>query len=602
MGIPRLTSSLEPFAERIQFSSNDSGAPKSAVIDGPGLAFHICNQSLGYRTDLARASPSYAELSSRVVQWVRQLQQTGPRIDAIYFDGVLPKFKKAERLSRLQSSLTKLQKFRSNHSFEPNPAVLGSLNTPFLVPTIIEALLASEFCDKTTVVPGEADSWCAHHAKRFGSVVFTNDSDLFAYDLGPRGSVMLFQDRQFSSSCDGPDVTATRLIGLRFRPAAIAKRLGLKSILPLAYVMTQDFYKSFNEHVDAARKLITDGTNTDFAIFSEQFSFPPAQQYCLTGLNENDASSLQHSLGILDPRISEFVHQALSASSIPDEDAQPMTLDMYLPFLIEDPIRASAWNYGSEIRRLGYSIITPTTNHPTTIAEFSRRGERITERQFSLHPTSTTLSTCIHQSNTLQTWITTFSSLPPALSWRLFAIYLILQDLIPKRNPPFHRNHIKQALTNSTPGKDWDSIHFAAQLQAVLYSLRMLHQITSICLAASQKFRSPEFVNTVPASQQFKSLEFVNTVTSLHECLRTLPPLTELFPMKVQDTGAAAIEDEEMMAVAITKMYGLLGVEEPVLAPDTKKKRKAKAGGKENRSPALSLKKPLNIYSILSES
>lgn len=71
MGIPRLTSTLRPYASRLPIEG-------PVVIDGPALAYHILHVArfeAGTRT--AVDEPSYAVLGSTVIRWLDTLQSCG---------------------------------------------------------------------------------------------------------------------------------------------------------------------------------------------------------------------------------------------------------------------------------------------------------------------------------------------------------------------------------------------------------------------------------------------------------------------------------------------------------------------------------------------
>lgn len=76
MGIPKLLGSLEPYASRITFNpspGNDYNPQKRAVIDGPGLAYHVFYQTLARRVTSAnnvRDVPSYAEIGDAILDWL----------------------------------------------------------------------------------------------------------------------------------------------------------------------------------------------------------------------------------------------------------------------------------------------------------------------------------------------------------------------------------------------------------------------------------------------------------------------------------------------------------------------------------------------------
>ncbi len=69
MGIPHLTASLSPFAERCTLDGSQ------IVIDGPALAFHITNLcQVALRTSSPFSQPTYAMLGDTAVAWLDHLE------------------------------------------------------------------------------------------------------------------------------------------------------------------------------------------------------------------------------------------------------------------------------------------------------------------------------------------------------------------------------------------------------------------------------------------------------------------------------------------------------------------------------------------------
>lgn len=74
MGIPHLTTFLRPYAEA------GSLAGENAVIDGPGLAYHIYHLCLSSRPsgqNTLTEAPSYEEIGGKAVEWLDGLRRTG---------------------------------------------------------------------------------------------------------------------------------------------------------------------------------------------------------------------------------------------------------------------------------------------------------------------------------------------------------------------------------------------------------------------------------------------------------------------------------------------------------------------------------------------
>jgi hypothetical protein len=71
MGIPHLITYLRPFATSVDLAGH------SAVIDGPGLAYHvwhICLSSKPQARNPFEATPSYKLLGETVIRWLDELQ------------------------------------------------------------------------------------------------------------------------------------------------------------------------------------------------------------------------------------------------------------------------------------------------------------------------------------------------------------------------------------------------------------------------------------------------------------------------------------------------------------------------------------------------
>ncbi|KAF2084811.1 hypothetical protein K490DRAFT_7994, partial [Saccharata proteae CBS 121410] len=400
MGISRLLHHLEPYATPVVLEKNKNDDAREAgitstklIIDGPGLAYYAYHQTISRRSQAGNAleaMPTYKEVNVFVFKLLAQLERCGLDIAAIFFDGRLPHTKRETRISRLQTYLNQLINFRAQHpqgprcdpkevfmyndifASRPIPAKLRNLPAaPFLVPSVIESLQASQYASVTCVVPGEADAFCADLAKTDGGgIVLSGDSDLLVHDLGPEGCVMLFRDIDLGDR--------GKLKTFVYQPANIASAVGLGSLLPLAFVLSVDCYRTMPECIRLAKEV---GMETvGFREFCREYGEVTADRPAPATLPDN-ASHLQQiisqHLRVLDPRISEYVYQVVgttSNSSSPDPADSSRT--MYLPFLIDDPSRASSWRPSTPLRQLAYSTLNLSTQHPddpTSTEEFQRR-------------------------------------------------------------------------------------------------------------------------------------------------------------------------------------------------------------------------------------
>ncbi|KPM40096.1 hypothetical protein AK830_g6481 [Neonectria ditissima] len=499
MGIPHLISTLEPFA--VHGLLDD----KSVVIDGPAFAYHIlyiCNIN-------GVVLPSYQLLGDTAVAWLDELTRRRVSVSAIFFDGYLPLGKRPVRMGRVAKSFHQL---KTAHSADPSgrsrsylssptdrygePALFSSKPPPgrpflppsFHVPAIIEALrLSPRYQSSVRLVPGEADAFCAQHLLESGGTVLTSDSDLLAHDLG-RGSVMFFRHIQL----DGD----SRLACAAFSPRHICERLGLPSDQShrLAYERKLDPHLSLPQILQQCSKPVAD--TAGYHKFCQEYLH---QEIAPLPVPSSGATIQIHSL---DPRISELV---LQAGSLCDrEDMQEAKI--FLPILIEDPTRGSAWEQSTSIRQLAYTIlrwIIPGQAPP--VQEYRRVNNTVQKgRQVSLlaKAAASEFGKAIVD---LMTRIRKETEHNAELSWLILSLSLDIRHCYEEDKQSHALQTIQktpQVLKSSKV--TWGIIHFVAQLQAAYYSLRILRQVLSL----------------VPSRE---------TIPELHKLLVPLPPLAE-FP------------------------------------------------------------------------
>lgn len=74
MGIPHLTTFLRPYAESTALNDGN------AVIDGPGLAYHIYHTCITAKVSTRNpleAAPSYKEIGEATIEWLDRLRTSG---------------------------------------------------------------------------------------------------------------------------------------------------------------------------------------------------------------------------------------------------------------------------------------------------------------------------------------------------------------------------------------------------------------------------------------------------------------------------------------------------------------------------------------------
>ena len=436
----------------------------------------------------------------------------------IFFDASLPHAKLETRRSRLARSTSKLRKvFDSNTQQFPNyyltsqdreleSSILDtgklakkySLDPPFLVPAIVDALRSSRYHDITHLVPAEADTFCAGYAMKHGGVVLTSDSDLLVFPI-ERGQVAFFRDIRY---CHGSGVQYVSYSSLK-----ICHQLGLESHdspMRLAYERMLSPRLALSQLVKNCAGNVSDASGYQ--------AFCRAYPHHIYPGDAKASCQYESHMTLWDPRVSEFIlgfHKHCE-SGRPDE-----AVNMFLPFLIEHPYRKSAWEESSIIRELAYSVLTwdSTSENPVVIREY-RHLQSASHRGRQAHVLTYQAGAAVIQN------ILTAVSLIESICIRSddkFWIYvcLILDALACNTEAGSARLRMRVQETQSASSLSWEAVHLVANLQARLYSLRILHQVLSVCV-------KPLLRNAV------SGVENLQTILSLLPCLPQYPDISSL--------------------------------------------------------------------------
>ncbi|KZF21174.1 hypothetical protein L228DRAFT_248947 [Xylona heveae TC161] len=440
--------------------------------------------------------------------------------------------------------------------FHAAPSRLTSLPaSTFLVPGIIEALSNSSYAPITEVVPGEADIFCAQYAKDHGGVILTGDSDLLVHDLGPNGSVVLFRDIGFSDldgSSLGEDEHA--LVGFEYKPMEIATGLGLESLLGLAYCMTQDGSEGFTRCLQKVRSGSV-GTDADPAYreFCQQYLFSPRSLALLRSEKEMlSREALETILRRSDPRISEFIH----LFAFPEDARGTDEVEVFLPFLIDDPSRASAWKVGLFVRQMAYSIaniFVPDDVHAhTSVKEWSRRGVEVCPLQTALLSLEELSQAC----ESFLFLMNRISSEQPQLStadtWKLYGAYEVCRWHAQEGKAVPSSFDLEQVVTGRLRSTtlSWSVVHLFAQLHAALYSVRMLQQVLEV---------STKLI----IAREYPSSSTLDMLSALNSLLAGLPGIHELFSYQLRLANEAQEEQSsDSWSKALTFIFELSEGEE----------------------------------------
>ncbi|KAL9635801.1 MAG: hypothetical protein Q9204_002487 [Flavoplaca sp. TL-2023a] len=561
MGIPRFASYLHPYSSYTTLGYKNSPcddnngdivhSPKF-IVDGPALAYHIYYRLVhrSHATGAFDALPSYHQIGQATIAFLSELEAHHVQISHVYFDGHLPLHKRPVRLGRLQSCLKDLIKIQTKHPkglalsnshyvssspltssqlFDSSHSLHSSLHglpaPPFLVPAVLDELSQTKYASITEVVPGEADTFCAKATKDEGGMILTSDSDMLVYDIGDKNAVVFFTGLEIREDPNTTRVSSVLKANV-YPTAQIAKRLEVPSLLLLAYHCKSDPTLSLSQ---ARRRMLQPVQDASlWQRFKEAYA-----------IKDLDGISSAQSLGIeqrsfLDPRLSELI---LQLSAAPGNGA----INIYLPFLVDDPSRASAWYVSSFIRQIIYDLVaaraaTIQAALPLpTIVEFSRRGlgtvPSVVSPLPSSHPIAEQKYICdIHTlSFRLRDAKARFRTISTMFQYRIFALRESYRwYIINSKNPP-SRKSIAPTMTGHLGSLvQWEDIHLDAQICSVLYALRMVKQ----------------FLGYITVEKSGRE-----GIVELQDTLEDLPPLSGLLPSFVEMKELAEKEKIEISQI-----------------------------------------------------
>ena len=406
----------------------------------------------------------------------------------IYFDGGLPVWKRATRFDRLHKDHLQRQALRSQQAdfkltysnqapFAAEDLLSPSLGghkshinliTPFLVPLIIESLQTSRFSERTEIVPGEADPWCAAFAREYGATILTNDSDLAIYNLG--NGEMVFLDSLKKYVCE--QCKARCIMADIIQPTKVAQILSAKDIKHAAF----ELFSIDEEHKDQSRgastkrnpkQVDTSATSiTDFKGFCSRYS----------EITLEEAVRWRSTIQSLDPRLAEIIEQLREP---PEEDAMSI-----LPLLMEDPQRRSAWTVSESIREFTCSILRHACSIESVIlVEYIEKGQPPRKaKPVSLLEEKPCMDTCTRLVEFLRRIRASSQDAGDnIIYWRTvcsvhLSYYLLGSELSSSTDIQSQLSAMWDHL-RSNANLSWSHIHFQGQLEATYYGFRQLHQV-----------------------------------------------------------------------------------------------------------------------------
>lgn len=389
----------------------------------------------------------------------------------------------------------------TSHQPEPKQLVPPS----FLVPAVIDALKQNtRYQTLVHQVPGEADAYCAEHLSTHGGIVLTSDSDLLVHDLGG-GRVVFFRDIHAADGNSGWEC-------LLYDPLTICPRLGLPpgGARRLGYEVYCSHHATISQIVRNSSGPVAD--EKEFGEFCQQYLHHETSPVPTTA-----DGKLLH-LERLDPRLSELVLQ-LGNKDSDGEDAR-----MFLPVLIESPMRGSAWEQSTPIRQLAYTIFRWTVPGQTSSVQEYRRVQ--THQQKGRSVSLLSKGSAREAIEDLLSHMARVETATRGISVSARLILCLVLDIreCQQKEKRSHASYMVEE-SRSTPAwtsnnkVSWDLIHLTAQLQASCYSFRMLRQVLSLYPDVAFKKLSPEAQKLHRNLAEFPPLADFPDIPRTMECL-----------------------------------------------------------------------------------
>lgn len=416
-------------------------------------------------------------------------------------------------MERMFRTFRQLKVFQAAHPRECSLAYLSSTSDsipelfstapppgkPFLppsfhVPAIIDALRASPvYQSLVCLVPGEADAYCAQHLSQHGGIVLTSDSDLLAHDLG-NGRVVFFREIYLDGS--------SNLTCSTFSPREISERLGLpsKDLCRFAYERKSCAHSTLPQILQNCARPVKD--NVGYERFCQEYL---RHEICSLPTSADGGSV---PIGFLDPRLSELILQLGLGNS---ESLEVRENKIFLPVLVEDPLRGSAWEQSLPIRQLAYTLarwLIPGTD--SSVQEYRRVNTQVQKGREVFFLTKPNAQAFAEELVAALAQVKEETNNDPILCWQILCLYMDIRESFEQGKKSSVLQVLQQPrnLPRSKTGKiGWEIIHFAAQLQASHYSFRMLKQVTNL----------------------FSETEKDSTVSGIRDMLVTFPELSQ-FP------------------------------------------------------------------------
>ncbi len=270
----------------------------------------------------------------------------------------------------------------------------------------------------------------------------------------------------------------------------------------------------------------------------------------------------------IDPRVSEYLLQfskfsqaaGLPASLQSRSIGCQSNIDVFLPFLLDCPLRTSAWEMSTSVRQLAYGLVNlvlPEEEIVLNVTEYRRLQNGSRGRQWQVPAAQDLPKACADLHELVEKICIGMSLQSKQHMWRALAIY---------QDQELHLGTVKPGLSSalielSKYGKTspsrltWDAIHLSAQFQGSYYSFRILKQILSVILLC---------VENKPVPLALRQLQIT---------LRSLPTIDELPPV-VEAIRIIGDSDDQIILKMVHGHLGIRPMGETIKVQKNRKRKK----------------------------
>lgn len=361
----------------------------------------------------------------------------------------------------------------------------------------------------TQVVPGEADSFCAVAARTVHgrTVILTNDSDLLVHDLGIQGDVVFLNQIELRvENGNTKHLKGCETIRVNsFSMHSIAQRVGFRDYTRLAFEIRSHPSTTLHAAIQRTTEPVSDATAFEDFLHEYQEVSSRSSRPLHSAPQETPVLGHQQER-YLDPRISELVIQVTSDTTV-------IPPRIYLPVLIEDPLRTSAWTISTDHRTFAYSCLRfyiSIKSELKSVQEVFRKGDRIGITPIdTLNESETVAYASLLLRKIHETRVICGDDIGPYGFWRWYAVSQVWTSDM-SEEARFSMLKGTEKVTFWT----WRDVQLDACVQAVLYSLRIVRQVLN-------------HLNSMDTSLPEPLIE-------LDEVMSTLPPLKVMMTTRLE--------------------------------------------------------------------